>query len=722
MTPCLIASVVLITAYAESAAAQAPLWTSLADTSATAKPATWASNPAWPAVDDSGRVTWARVIPRHEERRALTLRRLAAPDAPGDTLALARRWLMLDMPGVRGLPLYALRRAAPLFLAAGDSARADSIWAALAERSGLWRWESVRYRGLLALARGAPARADSILGELEHRDLGAGDRAAWLALRARTAAAVGDTARALDLCRQVVRVSPALPPASEAETLLDTLSAARGDTLSYADLDDLADVDALRGDRDGVALRLARAFAIAPSADRFHAGLKYGEALRLARRYAQASATLDSLGRHAHGEARAQVLLERARVERDARRPDEALHLYGQAMKASHDSLLIATALWERAREAEQEQKLHPARADYQRLAEIGRGKTSDASFRAGLLWYISGNAREAERWWGRSDSDPARFWRAIVLRPTRRREADSLLAVLASRPGYSFYTVVARESLGVRGWPGAAAVATAGLGDEPALALSTLLVEGGLGDDGAELAARWAAGDVRDTVFGPALPQARRAACLIAAAQVSFEAGRMPQGIRLAQRALQASADSGDASRWACVPWIYPPAYESLVRWRAFQAADPAIDPALLSALIWQESRFDAAARSRSNALGLMQLMMFTARRTLGAKAVAAESTLFDPALNTAAGTRYLQGLIGRFGGNVPAALAAYNSGPNRVLQHWLELSRRHGDALFCELVVFPETEDYVKKILGARSAYRELAPLLTADGETPH
>src|SRR5204862_4427078 len=118
----------------------------------------------------------------------------------------------------------------------------------------------------------------------------------------------------------------------------------------------------------------------------------------------------------------------------------------------------------------------HPARSDYQRLAEIGRGKTSDASFRAGLLWYISGNAREAERWWGRSDSDPARFWRAIALRPTRRREADSLLAVLASRPGYSFYSVAARESLGVRGRPGAAAVATAGLGDEPALALSTLL------------------------------------------------------------------------------------------------------------------------------------------------------------------------------------------------------------------------------------------------------
>jgi len=720
--PCLLAAVVILADSVGPAAAELTLWTNLADSSATAKPASWAANPAAPAVDDSGRVAWGAAAPRHEERRALTLRRLAAPDAPGDTLALARRWLMLSMPGVPGLPHYALRRAAPLFLAAGDSAHADSIWAVLAEGSGLWRWESVRSRALLALARGTPARADSILGELERRELGVNDRAAWLALRARVAAAALDTVRALELCRQVVRVSPALPPATEAETLLDTLVAARGDTLSYGDLDDLADVDALRGDRDGAALRLERAFAIAPASDRFRAGLKYAEALRLDRRYERASLELDSLARlGVRGEARAQVLLERARVERDARRPDPALHLYGQAIKASHDSSLIATALWERAREAEQEQKLHQARTDYQRLASLGRGRVTDATFRAGLLWYVGGNAKEAARWWGRSDSDAARFWRAIALRPTRRGESDSLLGTLAARPGYSFYIAAARETLGVRGWPGAAAdaLAPAGMGEEPALALATLLVEGGLGDDGADIAARWASGEARDTLFSP-VPPRRRAASLIAAAQVAFEAGRIPQGIRLAQRALSASADSGDARRWALVPWIYPPAYESLVRWRTIQAADPEIDAALLSALIWQESRFDAAARSRSNALGLMQLMLGTARRTLGARAVPAESSLFDPALNTAAGTRYLQGLLGRFGGNVPAALAAYNSGPNRVLQHWLELSRRHGDALFCELIVFPETEDYVKKILAVRSAYRELAPQLVA-GESP-
>jgi tetratricopeptide (TPR) repeat protein len=173
--------------------------------------------------------------------------------------------------------------------------------------------------------------------------------------------------------------------------------------------------------------------------------------------YALASTALDSTWRLAPrgSEARAQILLERARVERDARRPDPALHLYEQAVKASRDTALIATALWERAREAEQENKLHQARSDYQRCAALGRKRAADAVFRAGLLWYVEGHAREAATWWARSETDGARFWRAIALRPTRRNESDSLLGAIAAQPGYSFYTVCARETLGVRGWPG---------------------------------------------------------------------------------------------------------------------------------------------------------------------------------------------------------------------------------------------------------------------------
>ena len=117
----LLAAGVFSLACAGAAGAGTTLWRDLADTSAVATADTWAVNPAAPAVDDSGRVAWSAASPRHHERRALALRRLASPEAPGDSALLARRWLMLSMPGVPGLPLYALRRAAPLFLAAAAS-------------------------------------------------------------------------------------------------------------------------------------------------------------------------------------------------------------------------------------------------------------------------------------------------------------------------------------------------------------------------------------------------------------------------------------------------------------------------------------------------------------------------------------------------------------------------------------------------------------------------
>jgi len=74
----------------------------------------------------------------------------------------------------------------------------------------------------------------------------------------------------------------------------------------------------------------------------------------------------------------------------------------------------------------------------------------------------------------------------------------------------------------------------------------------------------------------------------------------------------------------------------------------------------------------------------------------------------------RATAGLLDRFGGYLPAAIAGYNAGPGRISQRWIDLGRRRGDALFCELVVYAETEDYVKKIHSARAAYRELDPRL--------
>jgi soluble lytic murein transglycosylase-like protein len=106
-----------------------------------------------------------------------------------------------------------------------------------------------------------------------------------------------------------------------------------------------------------------------------------------------------------------------------------------------------------------------------------------------------------------------------------------------------------------------------------------------------------------------------------------------------------------------AVSPAPVPPRYAGVL----MQAAAAAnISPTLLSALVWQESRWNAQALSPKGAMGLAQLMPATARY-LGVNPA-------DPVANLHGGARYLRQLLDQFDGNVEKALAAYNAGPGRV------------------------------------------------------
>jgi soluble lytic murein transglycosylase len=147
--------------------------------------------------------------------------------------------------------------------------------------------------------------------------------------------------------------------------------------------------------------------------------------------------------------------------------------------------------------------------------------------------------------------------------------------------------------------------------------------------------------------------------------------------------------------------PWYerirYPLRYESIVR---DHARNYGLDPALLAAVIYAESKFDASARSDSGALGLMQLTPDTAQgiaiRT-GGTAFRVDD-LLDPELNVRYGSWYLRHLFQKYG-DERLVLAAYNAGQGNV-DRW----RRDGDG-----IAFPETRAYVDRVEELKGIYRE-------------
>ena len=128
-------------------------------------------------------------------------------------------------------------------------------------------------------------------------------------------------------------------------------------------------------------------------------------------------------------------------------------------------------------------------------------------------------------------------------------------------------------------------------------------------------------------------------------------------------------------------------------------------LDPVLVTSLIKQESGFKANAISSSGALGLMQLMPFTAIDT---KKDLWLSTLVEPVSNISVGTHYLQTLLEKYEGNVPYALAAYNAGPHRVLKWKKDIKADWTMIDFIESIPYKETREYVASILRNRFWYQ--------------
>jgi soluble lytic murein transglycosylase len=133
-------------------------------------------------------------------------------------------------------------------------------------------------------------------------------------------------------------------------------------------------------------------------------------------------------------------------------------------------------------------------------------------------------------------------------------------------------------------------------------------------------------------------------------------------------------------------------------------------LDPYLMAALINQESAFDPRIKSSANAIGLMQVLPSTGRqyaRTLRLKRYATAS-LTRPETNIQIGTAYFADLVRRSSG-IAQALASYNAGDRRVAQWNAERPGLELDE-YIDDIPFPETQTYVRKILGTSEDYRRL------------
>jgi soluble lytic murein transglycosylase len=135
-------------------------------------------------------------------------------------------------------------------------------------------------------------------------------------------------------------------------------------------------------------------------------------------------------------------------------------------------------------------------------------------------------------------------------------------------------------------------------------------------------------------------------------------------------------------------------------------------VEPSLVKAIVWRESRFNPAARGRAGEFGLMQVREEPALEWAEAEHLLSfdHQQCLDPATNTLAGTWYLRRLLKRYARTdnpLPYALADYNAGRGNVLK-WTKGQAATNSAQFVRQIGFPSTRLYVQQVTARYYHYR--------------
>ncbi len=637
-------------------------------------------------------------------------------------------------------------RAAVVAQAAGDAEGADRLLERLSAREPLvadycdllrmrMRVAAGRWEDAVALGKswdhpGSPLEAE--LRELEGRALAArGDeaqaRSAWIAALGRTDDSERLAALRLEIARSELRSGDERGAAEAFLEIFTRHPLTPEDTAAIAALDDL--------DRRIGPLRTARALR------------RRGDTLFAQRRNEEALAAYDGALALGGGTAKDVIRIKQRRAQTLFR-----LRRYPEAVKAFESYPAATPDRIERARAIARAGDVPAAVRELERIAVRSRGASAlQARLLAALLLDGEGEARRATEHYAalvrasprsvpgmtalwqlgweayRSGRYPAaigyfdklapletdevsrlrsRYWsaRASAKQGDAERAADAFARLALEYP-LSYYGWRAAARLDGRALPVASDVPAVSSAPVPRgravlapreLERPRILLEAGLvAEARSEL----------DRLFG----RARGLDDRLALAELYADAGEFNRPQRLIvdayQETLARAPIAGSLELW----WhAWPAPFFDEVR--EATAGRAHVDPALVYAIMREESGYRPQVLSVSGARGLLQLMPETAEKVARAEAMSAfePDDLFVPQVNIALGSAYLEELFERFGGRPSAAIGSYNAGPHRVAQ-WLE-----GDVLeddeWVEAIPYDQTRGYVKRVLRSMQAYRVL------------
>lgn len=606
----------------------------------------------------------------------------------------------------------ALERNAQFDSASATYARARDAWPSIADwlalrAAGSERDSATRAAqfGRVSLAVAKPriawteAQARERFGDLS----GAAAQYAKLgetvsALRLRLAAAAsGSGARGAIVSQLVafVRSHNGSADARDAVAVLDKAG------LTLAAVDEL--IVARSTAISGPPARAVSAFAAAAAASVMLSDadrLSYGRVLAGVGRTREALAQLSMVRGPLAGQAayqRARILLGQGNV------PATRAALRDVVARFPRETGIASTALYLLADLATDDGEDERARATYRRLyrAYPASERADDARFRAAIIALVHGSPRTAAheldsifaRTPGADYATAARYWsgRAWLAAGNRALARQRWRALIADDP-ITYYAFESARRLGETPWgppPSGPSIPHIAAIDS---AVTRIRALDRLGMDTEERFELDALDRAANTSTGRT----------VATAQAFMELGVPSRAIRLAQRLLDRGVR--DAR-------VYRLAYPLVDRDELVRASGAhGLDPALVAALIRQESNFTARAVSPANARGLMQVLPSVGEavsRSLDFP-VWSPALLLDADANLQLGTAHLAAFIKQYG-TLARVLAAYNAGGSRV-DRWAKKAGASDPEMFTERIPFVETRDYVRIVLRNREIYRVL------------